>query len=156
MRKHGALNPMIRSRDFKRESNNACRVHSPITALSRSCGCFLLGSLSWFSTTSKAFGSGPVRMKCSRNLREESSLSSEMWCFAKAVALLEHTPSPQSGGSAYPQDATVRSSNQTVLAGVQTLRPPEFQRHIRRCSGWLGWPVQPFPACPAVRHKKPL
>lgn len=44
------------------------RPHVPITALSRSCGCFLFGSLSWPSTASRAAGSGPFRMKNSRNL----------------------------------------------------------------------------------------
>lgn len=59
---------MTRSHDSGVEAQQCCRPHIPITALSRSWGCFLFGSQSWLSTDSKAFGSGPLRIKCSRNL----------------------------------------------------------------------------------------
>lgn len=65
---------MTRPHDSGVQAQQCCRPHIPITALSRSWGCFLFGSQSWSSTDSKAFGSGPFRIKCSRNLGNNNNV----------------------------------------------------------------------------------
>lgn len=50
---------------------NNLKLLIPIIALSNSWGLFLFGSLSCSSTASKALGSGPFRMKCSKNLKKK-------------------------------------------------------------------------------------
>lgn len=64
-----------------------------MTALSRSWGFCLFGSFNWARTASRALGSGPFRMKCSKILRArwkktEVKPTSTLHCTSLIVSLL--------------------------------------------------------------------
>ena len=102
------------------------RKDSPMTARSSSWGFCLFGSVIWASTAFRTLGSGPFRMKCSKNLKNTGGRMVNTLTWIIVWLFLTKLFSPSSGPSL-------------------TALPPASQPHTCRCSGspvWLS-PLSP-------------